>query len=240
MATTTTPTPFLLCVVTNGRPEVSLVCSVSLLRFQTTLMTAPERLRADMHVVDSFDDAMNALHASPDALGALVIDGSMGFDAEFGLRALRSGKNIVVGSYPLPGVDWQRVKERPTPQEDPKFWGHVYSATLADGGKRDQESGYAAVKGTQTSLGLAWVSKSLLTDIATSNPQILTSDKTQGAFAVKGVYAGTRLDANQRFLSLATSGSLQGVCVWADLDHPAISTGPMEFGGCVGARSVLR
>lgn len=242
MATTNSPepTPFLLCVATNGRPEVSLVCSVSLLRFQTTLMTAPERLRADMHVVDTFDDAMNALHASPDAVGALVVDGSMGFDAEFGLRALRSGKDIVVGTYPMPGVDWERVKARPTPTEDPKNWGHVYSATLADGGKRDQDTGYAAVKGTQTSMGLAWVSKPIISRVGSYNPHILTSDKTRGAFALPGVYGGLKLTGTQRFLSLATTGSLAGVCVWADVDHPAISTGPMEFGGCVGARSVLR
>lgn len=231
---------FLLCVVTNGRPEVSLVCSVSLLRFQTTLMTAPERLRADMHVVDTFDDAMNALHASKDAMGALVIDGSMGFDAQFGMNAMRSGENIVVGTYPLPAVDWERVKARPTPAEDPKNWGHVYSATLADGGKKDQRTGYAVVKGTQTSLGLAWVKKTLVDSIATCNPHILTSDKTRGAFALGGVYGGLKLDGTQRFLSLATTGSLAGTCVYADIDHPATSTGPMEFGGCVGARSVLR
>lgn len=215
-----------LCVITNGRPDATLSCAVSLLRVQNALMTGQQKIRADMHFVQGFDDALQTLRAHPTAQGMLVVDTSMGFNAEFPLRAMASGLPVVVASYPLPGVDWERVKRQPE-NEDPQFWGNVYSCKPSG---RFGPSGYAHV--TEARLGVAWISKQVVSDIAARHPELVAEDGVM--FATEGVYGGTRRTGDQRFLDL------YGGDVWADLERPSVSTGPMEFAGCVGVRSVLR
>lgn len=217
----------LLCIVTNGRPEASLVCAISMLRLQTMLMTAPERIAADMHFVPTIDDAMNLLHQHPTARGAAVMDSSLGFDPEFPTRAMRSGLPVVVASYPLPEIDWERVKRQPK-NEESRFWGNKYSVTPSG---RIGPNGYAHV--TDAKLGIAWVAKEVVTGIVERNPGIVALDGSAD-FALTGVHAGKRHDGHRRFLELF------GGDVWADLEHPGSSTGPIEFGGCVGMRHILR
>lgn len=221
------PSTIVLCVVTNGRQEVSLACAVSMLRLQNALMMSPSPLRADMHFVESLDDALNVLHRHADAAGALIADHGIGFDAEFAFRALRSGLPLVAGTYPLPTVDWERVKQAPE-NEDPGFWGNVYNVTPTG---RFNAQGYARVSAAR--LGLVWVSKAAVAEIARKHPELATDDGYV-PFALAGVYDGKRLDGNDRFLQLYDGE------IWADIERPATSTGPLEFGGCVGSRQVLR
>lgn len=223
-----TPTTFMLCMVTNGRHDASLTCAYSLLRHQTVLMTTPEPMRADMHFVQTLDDALNALHKHPDAVGAVILDTSMGFDPEFPLRAMRSGRPVVVASYPLPRVDWDRVKTCDKSTEEPKHWGLEYSVEPRG---PTQADGYTPV--SKARMGVAWVSKAALSDIVTKHPEVVANDGTI-SIACPGVYDGKRMTADERFFAL------YGGLVVTDLDRPASTTGPLEFGGCVGMRSVLR
>lgn len=233
MSTPQQPTTFMLCMVTNGRAEASLSCAFSLLRHQTVLMTTPQPLKADMHFVATVDDALNALRQHPTAVGAAILDTSLGFDPEFPLAAMHSGRPVVVASYPLPGVDWDRVKEtakRPPPGEEPRFWGLQYS--VEPSGAPPHGDGYVPV--AKARLGVAWVTKAAVEDIVRRHPGIVTADGSWATLAAPGVYDGKKLTAEERFFKL------YGAEVVADVQRPATSTGPLEFGGCVGLRTVLR
>lgn len=225
----------LLCVVTAGRSDASLTCAVSLLRLQSALMAAPERLRADLHFVGTLDEALNALLNHPTAVGALVVEATMGFDGEFPLRAMRSGLPVVVANHAMPRVDWGRVQQvgagAAADAEPPQFWGNEYNVDVLD---RDKRTGYARVECKH--LAVAWVRREVLDAIAARQPGLLvtTAAGPVASFAAPGVYHGEKLDATARFVRL------YGGEVWTDLDLPATATGPLEFGGCVGARSMLR
>ena len=220
----------LLCVITRGRGDASLACAISMLRLQTALMTLATPVRADLQFVETPDAALNALHAHPAAVGALLADASMGFDAEFPLRALESGLPVVVACAPTPTMDWERVKRQAAADsgEDPQFWGLTYGVTPVG---RIGRNGYVRVE--RPALGVAWVRKDALAAVAAAHPEAATDDGTVN-FAVPGVYAGRRLDADARFAAVF------GGETWADVERPATTTGPLEYGGCVGARSVLR
>jgi hypothetical protein len=217
-----------ICVVTKDRHEVSLMCAVALLRLQTMLMTSEDPVRADMHFVPTLDDALNRLHSAPEAVGALVVEGTMGFDPALALDAMRSGLPVVVGVYPLPLVDWNRVKTQPK-GEAPQHWGNIYNVRPSG---PETAKGYVPV--SEATLGVAWITSDAVRSIATRHPEIFTADRASGAFARAGVYDGVRQDEHQRFLSLWAGP------VYADAAKSCTSSGPAEFGGCVGARAVLR
>lgn len=222
------PKVILICVILNDRHEASLACAAGLLRLQTALACSPERIEAHMHFVASLDAACNALRQHPTAVGAAVLTASMGFHPDFPLRALASGLPVVAACYPLPTMDWERVKSQPA-GEDPRFWGNTYSIEPPAAA-----AGEEYVRVSEAGLGVAWIRKEVVTGILARRPELLSADGKTAALAVEGVFEGRRRAAHQRFLDL------YGGDVYADLERPASSTGPLEFGGCVGMRNVLR
>ena len=230
------PTKALCLIIVAGqqRREASLACASSLLRLQTALMGIEERVRADLHVVTSTNDALNVLrNAGADTEGALVVHSTVGFDPDFLIRALRSQRGLVLASYPLPIIDWARVEERGKAGEErepPEMWGNVYSVEPAE---KPGPDGYARVSQVRD-LSLFWIRKPVLDDIARRHPEVVAGEHS--AFCVPGVFGGQYMDAEQRFVSLL-DGTVEA---WADVDTPAVNTGPAEFAGCVGARRELR
>jgi len=215
-----------LCVVVDDRSEVSLMCSISLLRLQQAALVS--RFRCDIFFVTSLDEALNTLWRHESAKGALIVRGTMGFDPAFVTGAVASDAPVVVAPYPLPRVDWERVATQPA-DESPAHWGNVYSVELKGGPCR---GGY--VKASKAELGVAWVAKSVVTHIVARQPELVTADGARAALATPGVYDGVYVNEHERFLGL------YGGEVWADINHPATNSGPTQFVGCVGHRSVLR
>lgn len=216
----------LLCVVTNGRAEVSLTTAISMLRVQSRLVGTPQPpFSIEMVFLGSLDEALNAGWKSG-ADAVFAVEGTVGFDADFLWEAMASGFPVVVGTYPLPVVDWERVKTRPE-SEAPSFWGNVYNVKLKD----NLKNGYALCEAAE--LGMLVVQRPALQKIADAHPDIVDADGN-ASFAAPGVYGGQRASASQRFFQLF------GEPVWADIRRGGTCTGPTEFGGCVGARTVLR
>lgn len=228
------PRCILLCVVVGPRQEVSLACARSLLRLQALLMVSPVPVLADMHFVGSVNEALTALLRHPDATGLALVDASIAMDPAFPLRAMDSGLPVVTGCYAVPGVDWERVKRCAAEKsdEDPAHWGNTYSVTPAT--PEDRRGPYVRVDDAK--LGLVWVRREVVLDVAKRHPEVVGRDGSAAALALEGVYDGVHRTADRRFLDLLGDD----VTVWADLDGPATSTGLVEFGGCVGLRSVLR
>ncbi len=220
----------LLCIVTGERGDATLLCSLSLLRFQTSLASAGERIMTDLHFVHTLNDALNLLWATPDAVGCVAVQSCIGFDADFALRAMRSGRQVVAGAYPLPTLDWKRVASQPA-GEDPSHWGIVYNATPVSGEDAD---GYVPVDPATAKLGLVWVRRPVLESIAARCPAVLTADRSAGAFALPALAGGRLVSADARFLEL------YGGAVAVDARSNVVSSGPVEFGGAVGSRKILR
>jgi hypothetical protein len=142
---------------------------------------------------------------------------------------MRSGLPLVTGVYPLPTIDWDRVQSQPA-GEDTHSWGVQYNVEPAAAGP-----GYVKAKSPESAkLGLAWIRKSAVEAVVRDHPDIATADGQYASLAVPGIVDGQRLSGSERFLRM------YGKEVWVDVEHPASSSGPMEFGGCVGARHVLR
>lgn len=242
------PKSLLVCVVCDaGRQDASLGCAFSLINLQSELMRRGE-YSAELHFVRDLDEALNVLWKSREGVpGALIVDCSMSFAPDFPLAAAASGKAVVAASYPLPGVDWGRVARAAgaarsakaakagvdEPIEPPQFWGNAYSA-VPEPGSLDPATGYVRPADGAAGLGVAWVSRDAVLAAAAIHPEIVAGD--YAAFAVPGVFGGERQAPERRFLSLL-AGTDE---VWLDVERPATTTGPVEFGGCVGARKVLR
>lgn len=221
----------LVCVVVpTDRGEVSILTAQSLVKLQARLMTAPSTdLSIDMFFVRSFDDALQTLWKAREAHAVFAVDGSLGFSPEFVVGAARSDLPVVVGTYPLPTVDWSRVKAMP-PGEPPEEWGNVYNVALQ--AKYDKH-GYALVNtSVAPNLGIAFIKRSALEAIVAARPDVAASEEAD--FATPGLYDGKKLSPYERFLSLYTGD------VWADIQRPGTTMGITEFGGCVGARAALR
>lgn len=232
MATTQqTPRHLVICVVTGPKPEVSLMAAISLLRLQTHLMSSPQPIRADMHFVSDINEALHTVHTTAEAedASALIFDGCMGFDTAFALRALATDVPVLVGVYPMPVIDWQRVSSKPGGGEDVQNWGNVYNVKPLTS---PDANGYIEVDRT-AHLGLLWLRARVLRDIAARHPEVKGAEAGT-AFACPGMYGGKMTSAHRRFLDLYNGP------VRADPAAGATSSGPTEFGGCVGARNVLR
>jgi hypothetical protein len=218
-----------LCSI-SPRREVTLSAAVSLLRTQAAIISSQTPMMTDMYFVHSLNDALNEAWRMEGAHGALICDGTIGFDVAFLERALASEHHLIAGTYPMPLIDWERVKSRPA-GKDPRTWGHVPntepSPVATAGGP------YVPIQGAKH-LGLLWVRREALVDIARRHPGIVSKDGTHAAFAMEGVYDGKRCTAPQRLFDL------WGGPVVADTQSTCNSSGPVEFGGCVGERKVLR
>lgn len=217
----------IVCVVTNGRADVSLTTAISMLKMQSTMVSTPDPpFRAEISFVNTLDDALNVGWKTDDADAVFAVEHTIGFDPDFVVEALACEFPVVAGAYPLPVVDWERVKTQPA-NEMPPFWGNVYSVKPKD----SLCKGYAQCD--KAELGMVMIKRAALQAIADAHPDIIDSEGN-ASFAAAGVYGGTRMSASERF------HHLHGEPVWTDIRRGGTSTGPTEFGGCVGARTVLR
>lgn len=224
-------------VLSDTRREVSLMCAINLLKLQTAVLCLGRPLMVEVHFVTSTDEALNLLRAAgDDSIGSFVCASHLGFDPRFITRCLEGSHPLVLGSYPLPGIDWGAVMAKGLAKsaEPPQSWGCTFNTVIT---QEPTPEGYATPDRV-LDMGLLWISKSALDAIVAAHPDIVSrQEPKRAALCVPGVFEGAHLGPEERFLQLAAAA---GVEARVDVHHPAISSGPMEFGGCVGARSHLR
>lgn len=137
----------LLAVVTSD--SCSIGFAVSMMRLQTAIQSAPN-VHATLELVPSLHAAIQ-LAAAPPAPGTepfdtvVAVTSHLSFPASFVLRALAAAPAFITGIYPLPWLDWERVrsKARDTTGEDLAFRGNVYNVDAA--AARHAGNGYLAV-----------------------------------------------------------------------------------------------
>jgi hypothetical protein len=235
----------MICVV-NPTPITTLNCAVSLLKMQNQLMTLGDgrRVSADLRFVETLDVALDQLYSS-EAVGALIVDACVGFDEDFLFRAMTSGEPVVAGTYPLPLTDWRRIVAaagKADTGEDAASWGNVYSL-VPQNRQPDTAPHDGYVLAERTMLGLAWITRACLNNMATRHPEIVaggggTEGERRGTsracFAAPGVYDGRYMHAEERFAYLLDRP------IWVDTACAATLYGPAHFSGCVGLRQTLR
>ena len=122
----------LLAVVTSD--SCSIGFAVSMMRLQTAIQSAPN-VHAVLELVPTLHDAIQVAAAPPgdadtEPFDAVVaISSHLSFPASFVLRGLSAAPAFIAGIYPLPWLDWERVKSKAhsTSGEDLAFRGNVYN-----------------------------------------------------------------------------------------------------------------
>lgn len=214
-----------IALVSHGRQDAMLPLAVSMLNLQSKLVTT--NIRTDLHIVNTFDEALAAAHAQGSHL--LAVDTNIGFDPEFVTQALDSPHQIISAAYPLPGINWDRVAAAPVPTEPISCRGNSYNATPVPAAVATV-GGYVQVAAPH--LGCVLVKAGVLADILQRHPE--TRHSKGVSFARDTVFEGTLLPAHEAF------ARLWGKPVYMDVDRPATLTAPMSYAGSVGARHFLR
>jgi hypothetical protein len=221
------PQPNKLCIalVSKGRPEAMLPLAVSMLNLQTKLVTTD--IQTELHIVDSFDEALGVAHKQGSHV--LAVDTNIGFAPEFVTRALASPHQVVSAVYPLPGVNWERVKASPVPAEPVAFKGNTYNAVPAPCAAAAVD-GYVETKAPL--LGCMLVKAGVVEDILRRHPDCKHASGAR--LAHETVVDGAPLLPHETF------ARLWGKPMHADVDCPATLTAPMSYAGSVAMRHFLR
>lgn len=150
--------------------------------------------------------------AREDACDALVcIATAVAFPASFVLRGLVAPRPFVAGVYPLPTIDWKRVANRAAdPGEEMRFKGCVYNVE-------------ASTAKPSTAPGYMTVSRAGLRAVVL---------KREAIDALEGKVGDGASDDDVC--------AAWGQDILIDMDSQCAITGPAEFTGCVGFRTVLR
>lgn len=199
----------LLAVVADGPTGSSSVgFAVSMLRLQTALL-ASKGIDAVVKIQPSIKAAAREARDGYDAL--VAVSPLVEFPAAFVMRALATPAPFVAGVYPLPRVNWDRVKARASDAtEATRFKGNVYNVDAASA-RPAAEAGYLAVR--SAGLGAAVLKGEAIGALAACEAAAPTDEELCAAW---------------------------GRDILVDLYNQCATTGPLEFSGCVGLRAVLR
>lgn len=226
------PSRVLFAIITGGRAEMHLQCCISILHAQIELMTTRgDSFIAELEFFETLNDALNALHKNQSYAAVFAIKHNTFVAGAFSTKAFASKENVVIAPSPRAGVDWARivthVKESPTNREPINHAGNAYNMKLEG---LPKTNGYTAVKDVDW-IDAVFVRREAVEDIAEKHPGIVAE---KSAFALDGVYDGQFVPGHKRFVQL------YGNQVWADVEHQCTVSGPFDYVGCVGSRTVLR
>lgn len=132
----------LLVAITDG--QCSLEFAVSMLQLQVATRSTPQ---VELHVgiASSLRDALDAVAKAPGEIDALVaLQSDITFPASFVLQGLAAPSPFVVGVFPLPTIDWDRVVSKAGSRaEELRFAGNVYNVDASLG--KPAANGYMEV-----------------------------------------------------------------------------------------------
>lgn len=212
--------------IVSKTDDVSLACTTSLLRLQQHAARR-EDIALDVHIVGDLLEALNIGRGDY----IVTIDAQCGFPVEFIFGLLDSGHKVVAGVYPLPRVDWDRVKKtlESESKEPLGHSGNVYNLTPVLGGGLQR---YAPVKEVKELRVLA-IATSVLAEMA--GPCNSFGDGKY-LYCHDSVYEDVFQNPYQTLVRKLPSD----VRVMADLDMPCVLSAPAQFAGCVGMRGFVR
>ena len=205
----------LLAAVTRGRTECSIQFVTGVLRLQRD--AAMLGAAVEVNFQPSVAAAVRAFRDGRDFDVAVVIDTWIGFPQDFVTRAVRElaagGKDLIVGVYPMPHIDWDRVRAAGEAaggtREPPEHWGNRYNVDVD--GARVCRNDYLRLAAPVTDAKIFAMSRRVLEAAGDDDDDVVRAWHDGG-----------------------------GRDVYADLQAPCSNFGACEFAGCVGRRGVLQ
>lgn len=226
------PKRVLLAIITEGRSEMNLQCCTSILHTQIDLMTTQNSFMAELEFVPTLNDALDILHKNKSLEGVFAIRYNAGVPGSFAPKAFSSGESVVIAPSPRPGVDWTKVRDYASSGKENKeplnHAGNTYNVKLEGLPRAD---GYTSVKDVDW-VDAIFMRRNVVDTIAEKYPDIVSEEKS--AFTLDGVYDGKFFHGTKRLFHMYDGP------IWADVERQCVISGPLEFVGCVGHRSVLR
>ena len=223
--------------IVTPNEDVCLQCATSLLRLQQTAARKPD-IHLDIHFVSSFLDALNVVSVE-DNKWLIIVDASCGIPDQFVYHAIESGKDMVLGVYPLARVDWNRVSTRlncdETDTEPLAHAGNVYNVTP----KSAAYNRYVTVADAEETK-IMCVSTAALRKI--SGPHTSFVQPNSGhLFTHDSVNVKDGISQRSNVYQTIVRKFLDhGLSVVADIENQCTNSGNAQFAGCVGLRGFVR
>ena len=216
----------ILAVVTQTE-DVSLQCTTSLLRLQQAAARRPD-VHLDIHIVSTLLEALNINPSDNQWL--VIVDGTCGVPDAFVFQAIAADKDMVLGIYPLPRVDWDRISAYLSAKsnEPVEHTGNVYNIKP----RNVLYSRYVAVD-TVNDAKIMCISLAALKSL--SGPH--TAGNNMHLYTHDAIFGGRFYTPYQTLVKKFQDTNLSVV---ADVENQCTISGNAQFAGCVGARGFVR
>lgn len=190
--------------------------------------------RVTLEMFASLNDALSAFAITPEFDAITAVDADHSVDVPF-LTTFPQGKEFVLAAYPLPEVDWNRVKARiASTDEDLDLVGNAYNATPATGATgaagayvRVERGGLRIFKMTRKAM-----------DVIVAQPGVAGSPgeaRSKLALHCAGIVDGKYLDPDDRLCALFAKE------IWMDIASKTSASNVTGFGPCsLITRKVVR
>ena len=226
------PTSVLVCGITNS--DVAIHFTSSLLRMQTELARTPD-VAVNFEFFLTINDALKYFAESPQFDVCVLIDGQMAVEPSFVLQHDVS-KHLVVASYPIRKIDWDRVRAKATATtahdtaEPVQCAGTTYNYDPRHGEAEPGGRYLRLPARTPVQLKIFKLTRHALETMLRACPQ------PGPAFVLhaSGVEDAVGMTADARLCHL------WGDAIYADITAKTQNIGPYDFTGTVGLRKRLR
>jgi len=224
-------------VVTDGRTEMTVQCCVSILNLQTELMKTSMTpggppFQADLRFFKTNNEAVEDLYKDKEFSALFLINFSMGVNGRFAIKAFESPNDVVIGVHPMPTIDWDRVREKITSTtESVQHAGIVYNVSL--NGSPDSD-GFVTIGKDVQKIDVMFLRRTVIDDIVANHPSIVSNDGGRLSLLLDGLYDGTFMTGEQRFVSLYDKP------MYTDTAFQCNKAAPADYVGIVGNRARLR
>lgn len=230
-----TTTKVLIAGVSNPQKnESSISFAMGMLRAQAELLTRRD-VAVNVGLYTSMHEVLNSFYKRGfDVL--VAIDSLLGVNERFITRNIWCTHDLVAGVYPLPHIDWEKVKEKTQAgsAEPTALQGLDYNVSGIRGA--DLGSKYLTID-PPADMRAFVLKRSVLEAAVQAHPEIAF---TNGAGETEYNFWTTRVVDNRRLTEAENLCALWGGPVHADYEYQLQNFGPLDFAGCVGNRQVIR
>jgi hypothetical protein len=221
------PTSVLVCGITQS--DVAIHFTSSLLRMQTDLARTPD-VAVNFEFFLTINDALKYFAEAPHFDVCVLIDGQMAVDPHFILHH-DLDKHVVVASYPIRKIDWDRVRAKAHVTTEPaQHTGITYNYDPRRGEAEPGGKYLRLPARTPVQLKIFKLTRHALETMLQKCPQ----PGPNFVLHTGGVEESVGMTADERVCHL------WGDAIYADITAKTQNIGPFDFTGTVGLRKRLR
>ena len=224
-------TSILVCGITDV--DVSIQFTSALIQMQTELVRT-SGVAVEFEFFTNVNEALTFFHKQGRFDACVVMDGRMAVDPAFMLRH-DATKPLVVASYPLKSIDWDRV--RTTIAHTTETPSHVGMKYNYDPAKAIPEPGCAYVQleaNSKVQFKIFKITKEAVDSIIETHGDTVLAEDGSLLFYSHAIVDGVMMSPDERFVNL------WGRPLYADITSKTQNMGPFDFTGAVGNRKQLR